>query len=486
MLTIPNRHLARFCDGSTRRDLMKIGSLGLFGMTLQDVLRLQDRANAAIAPSRYEGSTGFGSAKSVIVLFLQGGPSHIDIWDPKPDAPSNVRGEFKPIKSKVPGIQLSETMPMLAETVDKCTLIRSMSYTPAGLFNHTAAIYQMLTGYEPTEVSPSGQLEPPSPNDYPTAGSWISMFRPPTDPVLPFVELPRPLQESSVIGKGGAAGFIGKAFDPYRLYQDPAKEIQLDDLELRREVPADRLQRRFDLLRGINGSMPALEKAVGSYALDKYYQNAFDLVLSGKARNAFDLSLETDEMRDRYGRFTFGQGALMARRLVEAGTRMVQLNWPSVANGDPETTAWDTHAANFGPLRDLHCPKLDKSVSALLTDMDEKGLLAETLIVAVGEFGRSPRLGVSTSGNTNSPDGRDHWPYCYTALVAGAGIPGGRLYGESDATASSPKEKPVHPNDLLATIYYALGIDPNQEIHNHLSQPRDLVKGKPLLDLWLG
>ena len=455
-------------------------------MSLQDVLRLRDKAHAAIAPSRYEGSTGFGSAKSVIVLFLQGGPSHIDIWDPKPDAPSNVRGEFKSIKSKVPGIHLSETMPMLAETVDKCTLIRSMSYTPAGLFNHTAAIYQMLTGYEPTEVSPSGQLEPPSPNDFPTAGSWISKFRPPTDPVLPFVELPRPLQESSVIGKGGAAGFIGKAFDPYRLYQDPNEAIQLDDLELRREVPAQRLQRRFDLLRGINGSMPALEKAVDSYALDKYYQNAFDLVLSGKARNAFDLSLESDEMRDRYGRFTFGQGALMARRLIEAGTRMVQLNWPSVANGDPETTAWDTHASNFGPLRDLHCPKLDRALSSLLTDMDEKGLLDETLIVAVGEFGRSPRLGVSTSGNTNSPDGRDHWPYCYTAMVAGAGIPGGRLYGESDATASSPKDKPVHPNDLLATIYYALGVDPNQEIHNHLNQPRDLVKGKPLQDLWLG
>ena len=486
MLTIPNRHLARFCDGSARREFMKIGSLGLFGLSLQNVLRLQEKAKASTGNGRYDGSTGYGSAKSVIVLFLQGGPSHIDIWDPKPDAPSNVRGEFKAIKSKIPGIQLSETMPMLADAVDKCTLIRSMSYTPAGLFNHTAAIYQMLTGYEPTEVSPSGQLEPPSPNDYPTAGSWITKFRPPTEPVLPFVELPRPLQESSVIGKGGAAGFIGKAFDPYRLYQDPAKPIQLDDLELRKEVPEDRLQSRFELLRGINGSMPALEKAVSSYALDKYYQNAFDLVLSGKARNAFDLSLESDEMRDRYGRFTFGQGALMARRMIEAGTRMVQLNWPSVANGDPETTAWDTHAANFGPLRDLHCPKLDRSLSALLTDMDEKGLLAETLVVAVGEFGRSPRLGVSTSGNTNSPDGRDHWPYCYTAMVAGAGIPGGRLYGESDATASSPKDKPVHPNDLLATIYYALGIDPNQEIHNHLAQPRDLVKGKPLMDLWIG
>ena len=471
---------------------MKVGSLGLFGLALQDVLRLQDKARASTGPGRYDGSTGFGSAKSGIVLFLQGGPppigqmglqggpSHIDIWDPKPDAPSNVRGEFKQIKTKIPGIHLSETMPMLADTVDKCTLIRSMSYTPAGLFNHTAAIYQMLTGYEPTEVSPSGQLEPPSPNDFPTAGSWITKFRPPSDPVLPFVELPRPLQESSVIGKGGAAGFIGKAYDPYRLYQDPNKEIQLDDLELRKEVPAERLQSRFELLRGINGSMPALDKAVSSYALDKYYQNAFDLVLSGKARNAFDLSMETDDMRDKYGRFTFGQGALMSRRLVEAGTRMVQLNWPSVANGDPETTAWDTHASNFGPLRDLHCPKLDRTLSALLTDMDE------TLVVAVGEFGRSPRLGVSTSGNTNSPDGRDHWPYCYTSLVAGAGIPGGRLYGESDGTASSPKEKPVHPNDLLATIYYALGIDPNQEIYNHLAQPRDLVKGKPLMDLWVG
>ncbi|MXY70310.1 MAG: DUF1501 domain-containing protein, partial [Acidobacteriia bacterium] len=357
MLTIPNRHLARFCDGSTRRDLMKVGSLGLFGLTLQDVLRLQDKARASTITGRYDGSTGYGSAKSVIVLFLQGGPSHIDIWDPKPEAPSNVRGEFKPIKSKIPGIHLSETMPMLADTVDKCTLIRSMSYTPAGLFNHTAAIYQMLTGYEPTEVSPSGQLEPPSPNDYPTAGSWITKFRPPADPVLPFVELPRPLQESSVIGKGGAAGFIGKAFDPYRLYQDPNKPIELADLELRKEVPAERLQGRFELLRGINGSMPALDKAVSSYALDKYYQNAFDLVLSGKARNAFDLSLESDDMRDRYGRFTFGQGALMARRLVEAGTRMVQLNWPSVANGDPETTAWDPPPPHIRPPRRRHNPQ---------------------------------------------------------------------------------------------------------------------------------
>ena len=395
-------------------------------------------------------------------------------------------GEFKPIKSKVPGIWLSETMPKLAQSVDKCTLIRSMSYTPKGLFNHTAAIYQMLTGYPPDKVSPSGQLEPPSPIDFPTAGSWISKMKPPTEAVLPFVEMPRPLQESSVIGKGGAAGFIGKAFDPYRLYQDPNKSIKLDDLALRKETPPERLQERFELLRGINKSMPDLEKAVENSALDKYYEKAYDLVLSGKARDAFDLEKEPAKMRDRYGRTTFGQGALMSRRLIEAGTRFVQLNWPSVANGNPETTAWDTHASNFGPLKNLHCPVLDQTLTALLGDMTERGLLDETLVVAVGEFGRSPRLGVSTSGNSNSPDGRDHWPYCYTALVAGAGIPGGRLYGESDETASSPKDKPVHPNDLLATVYYALGIDPNQEIHNHLGQPRELVKGKAVTDLFVG
>ena len=226
--------------------------------------------------------------------------------------------------------------------------------------------------------------------------------------------------------------------------------------------------------------MPDLEKAVSNYAVDEYYGKAFDLVLSGKARNAFDLEKEPAKLREKYGRTTFGQGALLARRLIEAGTRLVQLNWPSVANGNPEIDAWDTHFSNFKPLKNLHCPVLDKAVSALLEDMHERGLLKETLVVAVGEFGRSPRLGVSTSGNTNSPDGRDHWPYCYTAMIAGAGIPGGQLYGRSDETASSPKEKPVHPNDLLATVYFTLGIDPDMEVLNHLNQPRELVKGKPI------
>src|SRR2546425_5552530 len=479
MLVIPGKP-GRLCDGTTRREFMRVGGAALFGMSLPELLELE----SARAADAAKGPKGFGGAKSVILLFLQGGPSHLDIWDPKPDAPTNVRGEFKPIKTKVPGLWVSETMPMLAQALDRATLIRSMSYTPEGLFNHTAAIYQMLTGYPPDKVSPSGQLEPPSPRDFPTAGSQVARLRPPSLPMLPFVEMPRPLQESSVIGKGGAAGFLGKAYDPYRLYQDPNKPIDLGDLALRSDVSPERLRDRFYLLKGINGSMPDLEKAVSSFALDEYYQRAYNLLLSGKARNAFDLEQEKPEVREKYGRTTFGQGALLARRLVEAGTRFVQLNWPAVANGDPTVDAWDTHAANFGPLKNLHCPILDQTLSTLLQDMSERGLLKDTFVVAVGEFGRSPRLGVSTSGNTNAPDGRDHWPYCYTALVAGGGIRAGEVYGKSDETGSSPKENPVHPTDLLATIYYALGIDPSQMVLNDFNQPRELVKGTPLVKLF--
>jgi hypothetical protein len=418
------------------------------------------------------------------MIYLQGGPSHIDIWDPKPDAPSNVRGDFKPIRTKVPGIQLSEVMPKLAQQIDRATLIRSMSYTPAGLFNHTAAIYQIMTGYTPDRVSPSGQLEPPAPNDFPHMGSQISRLKPLDIPMLPFVMLPRPLQESNVIGKGGTAGFLGAAYDPYYFYQDPAKIINLDDLTLRKEISKERLDRRSTLLKAVNDAMPEMEKAVEKYALDRYYQKAFDLVSSGRARDAFDLSKEKDTLRDKYGRHTFGQGLLLARRLLESGTRFVQMNWPAVANGDPTVDAWDTHAANFGPLRNLHCPKLDSGLSALLEDLDERGLLKETLVVALGEFGRSPRLGVSTSGNTNSPDGRDHWPYCYTALIAGAGIRRGALYGKSDATGSSPIETPVHPTQIVATVYHALGIDPHTMVMNHLNQPRELVQAEPVSALF--
>src|SRR5215216_3463842 len=267
MLNIPGR-AGRTCEGPTRRELMRIGSLGLAGLHLPGFFLSQKAALANNIAEKYAGARGFGNAKNVIMIFLQGGPSHIDIWDPKPDAPLNIRGEFKGIPTKIPGTHIGEHMPMMANALDKATLIRSMSYTPTGLFNHTAAIYQMLTGYPPDRVSPSGQLEPPSPADFPTAGSQVSKLKPPTDPVVPFVELPRPLQESGIIGKGGSAGFLGKAYDPYRMYQDPARPVKLDDLALRKEISPDRLKDRFELLKGINESMPDLEKALKSQAID--------------------------------------------------------------------------------------------------------------------------------------------------------------------------------------------------------------------------
>jgi hypothetical protein len=478
MLVIPGRSGKDTCDGISRRELLRVGGLGMLGINLADVFRLQECKAAS-----EKGGPGFGKAKSVILLYLQGGPSHLDLWDPKDNVPENVKSVFNAIDTKLPGIKVTELMPKLAQILDKTTLIRSMSYTPNGLFNHTAAIYQMLTGYTADKVSPSGQLEPPSPKDFPNVGSNIARLKPPTVPMLPFVMLPRPLQESNVIGKGGTAGFLGRAYDPYILYpagddMDMAKmdRIKIDDLQLRPEVSSDRLDRRAKLRDIITEGMPDLEKAIAKQDVNAYYGKALGLILSGKAREAFDLSKEDNAMRDRYGRNTFGQSCLVARRLIQAGTRFVEVNWPKVANSDNHS--WDVHVDLSKRMKNQSAPMFDSGLSALISDLDERGMLAETLVIAVGEFGRSPQRGVSTSGNENKDDGRDHWPYCYTACVAGAGVKRGYVHGKSDKTASSPLEHPVHPTELLATIYHSIGIDPGTIVYNHLNQPRELVQGE--------
>jgi hypothetical protein len=431
------------------------------------------------------GGPGWGKAKSVIMVYLQGGPSHLDLWDPKDNVPDNVRSVFKAAGTKIPGVQFTELLPKLAQVVDKTTLLRSVSYTPVGLFNHTAAIYQMHTGYTTDKVSASGQLEPPTPKDFPTFGSQIIRIKPPTVPMLPFVMLPRPLQESGVVGKAGTAGFLGRAFDPYYLYppgddmdMNKMDRIKVDDLNLRPEVTSARLERRAKLRDLINKGMPEVDKAVEKYDLNEYYDKALGLIISGKARDAFNLTKETDAMRDRYGRNTFGQSLLLARRLVEAGTRVVEVIWPKVANSDNHS--WDTHTGLTSRLKNQAAPMLDAGLSSLIADLDERGLLNETLVVAVGEFGRSPQRGVSTSGNQNNDDGRDHWPYCYTGMIAGGGIKRGYVHGKSDATGSAPVENPVHPTELLATIYHAVGINPATIVYNHLNQPRELVQGAPV------
>ncbi|MGH9172790.1 MAG: DUF1501 domain-containing protein, partial [Vicinamibacterales bacterium] len=270
-------------------------------------------------------------------------------------------------------------------------------------------------------------------------------------------------------------------YDPYYLYppgddMDMSKmdKINVDDLKLREGVPLARLERRASLRDKINSGMKELDQAVSKFALNEYYDKALSLVLSGRAREAFNLGAEPAELRDQYGRNTFGQCCLLARRLIEAGTRVVEVNWPKVANSDNHS--WDVHVDLTKRMKDQSAPMLDAGLSALIADLEERGLLEETLVVAVGEFGRSPKRGVSTSGNSNSDDGRDHWPYCYTAVIAGAGVQRGVVYGKSDKTASSPVENPVHPNDLLATIYHSVGLYPRRMVYNHLNQPREMVK----------
>jgi len=488
MITIPGGLGKDLCDPHlkvSRRDLLRIGGSGILGLSLGSMFELQALANKA----GHVGGRGWGKAKHIILCYLQGGPSHLDLWDPKENVPDNVRSSFKPIPTKISGINFTEVLPKLAKVNDKMTMIRSMSYTPNGLFNHTAAIYQLMTGYTTDKVSPSGQLEPPSPKDFPNFGSQIIRLKPPTEPMLPFVMLPRPLQESNVVGKGGTAGFLGKSFNPYYLYpsgddMNMAKmdNIKTDDLKMRPDVFELRLRRRARLRDAINDAAPDIDKAVADYNLGENYDRALNLIASGRARNAFDLAQEPAHIRDLYGRNTFGQSCLLARRLVEAGTRVVEVVWPKVANSDNHS--WDVHVDLTKRMKNQSAPMLDAGLSGLITDLDERGMLEETMVVAIGEFGRSPQKGVSTSGNGNSADGRDHWPYCFTACIAGAGIKRGYVHGKSDRTGSAPLEDPVHPIEILATVYHAFGIDPETIVYNHLNQPRELVKARAVTKLF--
>lgn len=489
MIKLPGGTCSDLCDPHlklTRRDLLRVGGAGMLGLSLGSLFKLQALAGE---PTGRAGGPGWGTAKNVVMIYLQGGPSHLDLWDPKENLPDNMRSSFKTIPTRIPGIHFTEVLPELAKVNDKFTMIRSMGYTPNGLFNHTAAIYQIMTGYTTDKVSPSGQLEPPDPKDFPNFGSQIVRLHPLEQPMLPFVMLPRPLQESNVVGKGGSAGFLGKAYDPYTLYPDgddmdlsKMDHIRTDDLKLPPEVFALRLQRRAKLREAIEQATPDIDKAVANYNLDDYYQRALNLIVSGRARTAFDLTLESDKTRDRYGRNTFGQSCLLARRLIEAGTRVVEVIWPKIANSDNHS--WDHHVDLTKRMGTQSGPMLDRGLATFIADMDERGLLKDTLVVAIGEFGRSPQKGVSTSGNVNSADGRDHWPYCYTSVVAGAGIKRGYVHGKSDKTGSSPAEDPVHPMELLASIYHAFGIDPETIVYNHLKQPRELVKAKAVTKLF--
>lgn len=468
----------RLCDAPSRRDLLTVGSLPLIGLTLPNLLQRQAQAKSA-TPSK--GGNGFGKAQSVLLLYLQGSPSHIDTWDPKPDAPDGIRGEFKPIATTVPGMRVTEVLPKLAQQAQRFALLRSLGVKPRGLANHGASIYMLMTGYDPLNFSPTGLSVAPSRQDLPAVGSVVSRYRPAEPGKLGFVTVCGPIREGAVVGVGQSAGILGATHDPYQMYQDPLQPLNVESLLLPPDMTLGRMKARFDL-RGVLKT-PATDAA----GFDGHYQTAYSLLRSTATARAFKMDEEPPTVRDRYGRTRWGQSCLLARRLIEAGTRFVQVNWPAGSDSEPTTGpdgSWDTHRNNFPMLKDWRCPVFDQTASALLDDLAARGLLETTLVVMVGEFGRSPKIGAPTTNNVG-PGGRDHWPSCYTCLLAGGGVRPGQVFGESDRYGAYPQKNAVHPYELIATLYHALGIDPTLQYHDNLNRPRGLVEsGGPILGLF--
>lgn len=482
----------RFCDSVSRRELLSVGSIPLIGLSLPQWFQRQ-----AVAANDAAGRPpGFGRAKSVIFVYLQGAPSHIDLWDPKPDAPAEIRGEFRPIATAAEGVFLGEVLPKIAQHTDKFTIIRTVGCKPKGLPNHGSAIYMLMTGHDSTNFSPTGLSVPPSRDDLPSVGSVITYNSLLPDDRFSYVAVCGPVKENVIVGVGQGGGLLGAAYDPFTMYDDPTQPLKLQTFSLPGDVTLDRLKDRVDLRQFIDQKLSRLQsrpesavrtKPTELLSFDAYYHKALSLVQSSNAVRAFQLEEESPAVRERYGMTRFGQSCLLARRLIEAGTKYVQVTWPARADDEPAPGpdgSWDTHRNNFTTLRNDRCPVFDHTFSALMADLHDRGLLDTTMVVAVGEFGRSPKIGAATTNNVG-PGGRDHWPECYSAVVAGAGIQPGRVYGESDRWGAYPKLNPVHPYDLLSTIFHAVGIDPETEYRDNLNRLRRLVDhGEPVLGLY--
>jgi hypothetical protein len=443
----------------SRRQALQLGGLGMLGLGLGDIWA----ASAAATPSRLAGEPGFGKAKSCILMFMWGGPSQLDTWDLKPNAPAEIRGDFRPIATSVPSIQVSEHFPLLAKHAEKYAVIRSLTHDDPA---HLSSVHHLLTGRYAPQVK--SDAVPPSRKDSPHIGSVLAKFRPPQSVIPPFVSLPWTVMHPAAPGgtaPGQNGGWLGPAFDPFLLSGDPnAANFQVSGLNLADDVSPSRLAGRRELL----GQLDLLPPAPFTPLQDR----AFDLLTSTAVQQAFDLNREPAEVRDRYGRHIHGQCLLMARRMIEAGVNLVGVNWHQ--DGD---NFWDTHGDNFNGLKNRLMPPADKGFSALLADLDARGMLDETLLVWVGEFGRRPQI---SAGNA----GREHWPWCYSGVLAGGGIQGGQVYGRSDSQGAYPAQDPVSPGDLAATIYHALGVPVDTPLLDRENRPQSLAEGDPILSLF--
>ncbi len=475
MLRVLKRRPSVLCDRISRREWLEIGGAGLIGLTLPRLLAADERRRAA-APDAVQASAGaavMGSprARSCIVLFLAGGPSQLDTWDMKPAAPAEIRGEFAAIPTRVPGIQFGEHLPRLAQQAHRLAIVRSAHHRVSNA--HAAATYTALTGDDRGDATIAVAA---GPNDYPAIGSVLSLLRPPDRPIVPFVSLPYITAE----GRGGPpqpgvyGGWLGKAFDPLFVLRDPnAPDFGIPELTLLADVTAERLNARRALLDQLNAHLASLDASRSVRGLNGFQERALGLLSSRVTRNAFDLGAEPDAVRDRYGRNIYGQSVLLTRRLIEAGTRVVTLKWAPDANA-----TWDTHGQNFAKLKSELLPQLDAALASLLDDLAERGLLGETLVVVMGEFGRTPKV--------NKAAGRDHWPSCYSLVFAGGGTKGGFVLGASDKIGAYPADSPVTPQDIVGTIYAALGVRPDTMLRDPLGRPLRLVPdGRVLHELFV-
>lgn len=440
--------MSKSCSGPkvSRREMIRAGAASALNLSLLGLLRA--------APVK-------AHADHCILIFLNGGPSHLDMWDLKPDAPAEIRGEFKPIATTVPGVQFGEYLPKLARWMHRSALIRSVHHSVNNA--HAAGVYTALTGHDRGDNSAATF----SPNDYPAIGSVVGQLKPVRSAVVPYVSLPFITKE----GAGGPpqpgfyGGFLGQHRDPFFILKNPNEaNFDLPELRLGPDVDPQRLDLRKRLIQQLGGQTTNLEH-------DSIRARAFDLLTSPEMQKAVQIDRELPKVRDAYGRNIYGQSVLLARRLIEAGSRVACISWAPDANA-----TWDTHGNNFSKLKQELLPQLDAAVSSLLTDLVERGLFDRTLVVVMGEFGRSPKI--------NPSAGRDHWNFCYSLMLTGGGIQGGAVHGASDKIGGMPSRNPVTPADVIATVYQCLGIPPDTELQDRLSRPYTLVPwGTPIKEL---
>lgn len=447
---------------------MRIGGLGAFGLGAAQLTAGQAVANERQLDAAQLGA-GFGKAKRCIVLFMLGGPPQHETWDPKPLAPAEVRGDFGTIATATPGLHVGELMPKTAALTDQIAVLRAMATDDNA---HSSSGYWMLTGRPHTPKNNENALPGP-PNDWPSLAAVVRQLRGDVGSLPGSIRLPESIWNTGqILWPGQDAGWLGPQADPWLITCDPNQaDFKVPDIALPVHVTPERFEQRRALRELMNGRFQ--EPASGPIQRWSNWQSkAIDLLRDAGTQQAFEVERESDQVRDRYGRNRFGQSVLLARRLVESGVSLVQVNWTRWPEDENVAPAWDTHAKNSERLKQALMPPMDQAYSALLEDLQARGMLEDTLVVWIGEFGRSPKI--------NAAGGRDHWGHVFSAALAGGGVQGGAVYGESDSQGGYPLSGRVEPQDLTATIFHCLGYAPETEIHDRLGRPLAISNGHPI------